>query len=107
MSLQIYNKSLKNSKNLALFYQIGRASAYFHRDSLCFHAIFPDMQTHDTGFRIKGFLLVENEVAYAVINLVTMKIFDGLQGVGMMTHQHIGTCHNEHVGIVALEWNWC
>ena len=30
------------------------------------------------------------------------EVLDGLEGVGMVAHKHIGTSQYEHVGIVAL-----
>ena len=44
--------------------------AYFHRDGLHFEAVLTHFQTYHTGLAVQGFVLVEDEVAHAVIDLV-------------------------------------
>ena len=46
--------------------------------------------------------MVEDEVADAVVDLVAVIVFDGLQGVGVMTDEDVGTGTDEHMGIVTL-----
>ena len=79
--------------------------AYFHRDAFHFEAVAAHSQTHHAGLAVQGFVLVEDEVAHAVIDLVAAVVLDGLEGVGVMAHEHIGTRQHEHVGIVTLTEN--
>ena len=79
--------------------------AYFHRDGLHFEAVAAHFQTYHTGLAVQGLVLVENEVTHAVIDLMATVFLDGLEGVGVVTHEHVGTCQNEHVGIVPLTEN--
>ena len=79
--------------------------AYFHRDGLHFETVLTHFQTHHTGLAVQGLVLVEDEVAHAVIDLVAAVFLDGLEGVGMVAHEHVGTSQNEHMGIVPLAEN--
>ena len=47
-------------------------------------------------------MLVEDEIAHAVVDLMVAKILDGLQGVCMVTNQHVGSCPNQLAGRPAL-----
>ena len=76
--------------------------AYFHGDGLHFETVTPHSQPYHTGLAVQGFVLVEDEVAHAVIDLSAAIVFDGLEGVGMVAHKHVGTSHHEHVGVVTL-----
>ena len=76
--------------------------AYFHRDGLHFEAVLTHFQTYHTGLAVQGFVLVEDKVAHAVIDLVAAVVLDGLEGVCMMAHQHVGTCQNQLVSLEAL-----
>ena len=79
--------------------------AYFHRNGLHFEAVLTHFQAHHTGLAVQGFVLVEDEVAYAVIDFVAAVFLDGLEGVGMVAHEHVSTSQNEHMGIVPLAEN--
>ena len=79
--------------------------AYFHWDGLHFEAVLTHFQTYHTGLAVQGFVLVEDEVAHAVIDLVAAVVLDGLEGVGVMAHEHVGSCQNELVGVVSLTEN--
>ena len=79
--------------------------AYFHWDGLHFETVLAHFQTHHTGLAVQWFVLVEDEVAHAVIDLVTTVVLDGLESVGMVTHEHVGTCQHEHVGVMSLAEN--
>ena len=48
-----------------------------------------DTEAHDAGFAVEGFRGVEDEVADAVVDLVAVIVFDGLQGVGVMADEHV------------------
>ena len=76
--------------------------AYFHRDGFHFEAVAAHSQTHHAGLAVQGLVLVEDEVAHAVIDLMAAVFLDGLEGVGVVTHEHIGASQNKHVGIVPL-----
>ena len=79
--------------------------AYFHGDGLHFETVATHSQAHHTSLAVQGFVLVEDEVAHAVIDLMTAVFLDGLEGVGVVTHEHVGTSQYEHVGIVPLTEN--
>ena len=79
--------------------------AYFHRDGFHFEALGTHFQAHHTGLAVQGLVLVEDEVAHAVIDLVAAIVLDSLEGVGVVAHEHIGTSQNKHVGIVTLTEN--
>ena len=79
--------------------------AYFHRDGLHFEAVLTHFQTYHTGLAVQGFVLVEDEVAHAVIDLMAAVFLDGLESMGVVTHEHVCTSQNEHVGIVTLTEN--
>ena len=76
--------------------------AYFHGDGLHFETVATHSQPNHTGLVVQGLVLVEDEVANAVVDLTTTVVLDGLEGVGMMAHEHVGTSHHEHVGVVTL-----
>ena len=51
---------------------------------------------------IDGLVLVEDEVANAVVDLLTTIVLDGLEGVGVVADQDVGTCLNQLVGFQSL-----
>ena len=55
---------------------------------------------------VDGILLVEDEVADAVVDSVAVVILDGLQGMGVVADEHIGTGINQLAGLLALLGNW-
>ena len=67
---------------------------------------FPcDFQADHAGAGVDGILLVEDEVADAVVDSVAVVILDGLQGMGVMADEHIGTGINQLAGFLALLGN--
>ena len=86
-------------------FYIWYAMAYFHRDGFHFEAVLAYLQTHHAGLAVQRLVLVEDEVAHAVIDLVAAIVLDSLEGVGVVAHEHIGTRQHEHVGIVTLTEN--
>ena len=76
--------------------------ANFHRDGFHVKTVATHSQTHHTGLAVQRFGLVEDEVADAVIDLMATEVLDGLEGVGMVAYEYVGTCKDEHVGIVFL-----
>ena len=77
----------------------------FYRDGFYDEIVFFDAETYDTGSAVQGLLLIEDEVADAVVDFSTVIVFNGLKGVGMMTDKHIGTCQNELMGFQPLTGN--
>ena len=71
----------------------------FHLETILF---FCDGEAHDAGLAVEGLRGVEDEVADAVVDLVTVIVLDGLEGVGVMADEHIGSSVYQHVGIVTL-----
>jgi hypothetical protein len=61
--------------------------AYFHWDSLYYKAVATHFQAHHAGLAIQGGRLVEDEIAYAIVDGMTIVVFDGLEGVGMVTDE--------------------
>ena len=68
---------------------------------------FPcDFQADHAGAGVDGTLLVEDEVADAVIDAVAVVVLDGLEGMGVMADEDVGTGINQLAGFLALLWNW-
>ena len=67
---------------------------------------FPrDFQADHAGAGIDGTLLVEDEVADAVVDAVAVVVLDGLQGMGVMADEHVGSGINQLAGLLALLGN--
>ena len=49
--------------------------------------------------------MVEDKVADAVINLMATEVLDGLEGVGVVTDQDVGTRHDELMSFHTLTGN--
>ena len=77
----------------------------FDGNGFCFDIVGCHFQSYDAGFAVNGFGLVEDEIAHTVVDLVVAKIFDGLQGVCVVTNQHVGSCIDELMGFHALARN--
>ena len=67
---------------------------------------FPcDFQADHAGAGVDGALLVEDEVADAVVDAVAVVVLDGLEGMGVMADEDVGTGINQLAGFLALLWN--
>ena len=67
---------------------------------------FPcDFQADHAGAGVNGFLLVEDEVADAVVDAVAVVVLDALQGMGMMADKNVGSGINQLAGFLALLGN--
>ena len=55
--------------------------AYFHRDGFHFEAVAAHSQTHHAGLAVQRLVLVEDEVAHAVVDLVAAVVLDGLRSL--------------------------
>ena len=71
----------------------------FHLETILFVG---DGEAYDAGLAVKGLGGVEDEIADAGVDLMTMIVFDGLQGVGVMADEDNGAGADEHVGIMPL-----
>ena len=60
----------------------------FHLETILFVG---DGEAYDAGLAVEGFRGVEDEVADAVVDLVAVIVLDGLEGVGVMADEHIGS----------------
>ena len=80
---------------------------YFDRDGFHLEIILfvGNVQAYHAGLGVEGFRGVEDEVADAVVDLMTVVILDGLQGMGVMADEHIGTGINQLAGLLALLGN--
>lgn len=88
-----------------LFLEIRYALADFHGNRLYMGGFPRDFQADHAGAGVDGLLLVEDEVADAVINAVTVVILDGLQGMGVVADEHVGSGINQLAGLLALLGN--
>ena len=70
----------------------GNTGVYLYRDGFHVRVVCRKHQSYHTSASVDGFGLVENKVAYAVIDGATPVLFDGLQGVGVMANKEIGPC---------------
>ena len=61
-----------------------------------------DGEAYDAGLAVEGLRWVEDEVADAVVDGLAFELLDGLQGVGMMADEGIGSCENQLMSLVAL-----
>ena len=80
--------------------------ADFYRDGFYNEIILFYLQLDDAGATVDGLVLVEDEVANAVIDLLTSEIFDSLEGVGVMAYQDIGASLYQLVGLQSLTGYW-
>ena len=64
-----------------------------------------DFQADHAGAGVDGALLVEDEVADAVVDAVAVIVLDGLQGVGVVADKHVGAGINELAGFLPLLGN--
>ena len=85
-----------------MVYDCGYAVAYFYRNSLEIKAVFAHTESHHACLTVERSGGVEDEIADAVVYLFAMKILDGLQCVGVMTYQRIGSGTYQLVGIPSL-----
>ena len=59
------------------------------REGLCFHVVLGNFYHYYASLAIERLLLVEDEVANAIVDIPAFIVFYGLQGVGMVTDQRI------------------
>ncbi len=88
-----------------LFLEIRNAFTDFHGNHLYFGGFPRDFQADHAGAGVDGALLVEDEVADAVVDAVAVVILDGLQGVGVMADEDVGSGINQLAGLLALLGN--
>ena len=88
-----------------LFLEIRNAFADFHGNHLYFGGFPCDFQADHAGAGVDGTLLVEDEITDAVVDAVAVVILDGLQGVGVVADEHVGTGINQLTGFLALLGN--
>ena len=68
----------------------------------CYDAVFGYFNFYDAGFAVDGLLLVEDEIADAIVDGLASVVLNGLQRVGVVTYQSISTGSNQAVGIQSL-----
>ena len=90
---------------IAFYIDIWYATAYFYRDGFHGEVVPADFQAYYAGAAVEGLGLVEDEIADAVVDLTATEVLDGLQGMGMVTHQDVGTRHDELMGLHTLTGN--
>ena len=67
-----------------------------------FDIVFRDAQAHDAGPRVERLLLVEDEIADAVVNGLALVGLGGLQGMGVVADEDVGSGINDGVGFEPL-----
>ena len=78
---------------------MGCAADDLDRDAFRLHRFRGNSQLHHTGFTVQWLVLVEDEVAYAVVDRFTLIGLYGLQRVGMVADECVGTRVNEPVSL--------
>ena len=71
--------------------QIGNTLAYFYRNGGSTQLIGGDVQPYHTCFAVERLGLIEDEIAYAVVDFLAPKSFDGLERERVVTYQDVGT----------------
>ena len=84
---------------------MGHAVADFDGDGVRRDGVSGDVQLDDGGTRVERLRLVEDEVADAVVDGAAAVGLDGLQRVGVVAHQGVGSGIDEAVGLHALGGN--
>ena len=56
----------------------GHTATYFYGNGLCFNSVSAHFQSHHTGFGVYWFVLVEDEIAHAVVYLFAVKVLNAL-----------------------------
>ena len=85
---------------------MGYTVSYLDRDGCGLYLNFGYFNFYHAGFAVQGLLLVEDEVADAVIDVASVIVFNGLQGVGVVADEGIGTGFNETTGLHSLAGHW-
>ena len=85
-----------------LLCKVGNALFDIDWDGRCCDVVFGDADLDEAGLGVDGLLLVEDEVADAIIDVVPAIALDGLQGVGVMTDEGVGTGIDQSVGLQSL-----
>ena len=85
-----------------MVYNCGYTVANLYGNGLGFEPSFAHTESHHAGLTVERSGGVEDEIADAVVYLLAMKILDGLQCVGVMTYQRIGSGTYQLVGIPSL-----
>ena len=78
---------------------MGYAVSYLDGDGCGDEAVFGNDDLHHAGFAVQGLLLVEDEVADAVVDSLALKGLDGLQGVGVVADKGVGTGFDQTSGL--------
>ncbi len=71
-------------------------------DSFCSCFFGGNVEFYDAGTGIYGLVLVEDEIADAVIDRTTTVFLYGLQCMGVVTNKCIGSCVNQLVCLLTL-----
>ena len=83
---------------------MGNAAGDLDSDGRGLDVVFADFYLYYAGFAVQGFLLIEDEIADAVVDVVATIVLYALQGVSVMADQGISTGINDTVGLQTLAW---
>ena len=83
----------------------GYAVFYLNGNRCCLHLAFGYLDLHHAGLTVQWLLLVEDEIADAIVDGFSTIVLDGLQRVGVVTDQGVGTSVDQSVGLQSLTGN--
>ena len=80
---------------------------FFNCNGYCLNveALSAYLYSYYAGLAVHGALLVEDEVTDAVVDFVAAIVLNGLQRMGVVADQYIGTGIDKLMSIKALAWN--
>lgn len=77
---------------------MGLTFYYFDGEWDGFYLILADFHLYHAGLGINGILLVKDEITNTIVDIVPLVMLDGLEGVGVMADEGIGTGLHESMG---------
>lgn len=79
---------------------------YLNRNRLYFNRGRGDSYLYHTGTGIDGFCLVEDKVSDAIVDGLFLVVFYGLQAMGVVTYDAVGSRINDCPSLSALRQGW-
>ena len=82
------------------------AVSYFNRNRLYLNRVMGNFNLYHTSLCVDGVGLVEDKVAYAVVDGLTLVVFYRLQSVSMVSNDDISTCVYDGMCLASLTDGW-
>ena len=82
--------------------EVGSTFCNFDEDGRCLDLVFSYFYLHHAGLAVQRFGGVEDEVANAVVDIMTTIALNGLKRMGVVAYQHVGPCLYQVVGLQSL-----